>query len=185
MTSSKHREKLQQFSPKYACIVTNGTPGKLCNETQEVCWYLVISALCAGPQTAALHLWHIQPELSLRCGGFHTAAGIHRPPVSQLHRAGHDHATITCQPAQRLSSSLCIPAGDSQEREKLFLIPEAAALFLGESGAQAGAEQSRLVGMPEGEELLSSPFLLFFHPPPSLQLTASQTDCWEHLNFSG
>ncbi|MED6232931.1 hypothetical protein ATANTOWER_004414, partial [Ataeniobius toweri] len=88
-----------------ACIVTNGTPGKLCNETQEVCWYLVISALCAGPQTAALHLWHIQPELSLRCGGFHTAAGIHRPPVSQRHSFTERDTTTPRSPASQLRDS--------------------------------------------------------------------------------
>lgn len=48
----------------------NGTLKNFAMRCKKVCSYLRIPALCAGPQPAAVHLWYIQPEPTVRWGCF-------------------------------------------------------------------------------------------------------------------
>lgn len=111
------------------------------------------------------------PALDLRAVFWpHRRESQSRRPKSQLQKGKKQSSG-----AQTPRSCWCIPVEDRQ-MWTLFLNPEAALFSVG--WTQAGAEQSRLARMPEGESW-ALPFCCLFFKPHSLCLSSLPAADWK------
>lgn len=123
------------------------------------------TAACRSPP---FHLWHIhQPWISVQY--FDHTDENHNPGVQNHNfKKGKKQSSG----AQTPRSCCCIPVEDRQ-MWTLFLNPEAALLSVG--WTQAGAEQSRLARMPEGESWALPFYCLFL---TSFSFPVVPPCCW-------
>lgn len=123
----------------------------------DLCSVHPATGCCSPP----FHLWHIQkPRLSVQ-----TAVLPPKSPMSSV--TAFQIAKLPQSPAaaQEVNSCRCIPAGPCQKCERRLWLPRLPASVSG--CAQAAAEQSRLVRMPEGDSCLSAPFFFLLLLPTS------------------